>query len=743
MNQRNSSTRGRPTREPIRITRRATLGRAVVHGILLGLFLGALEPYLVLYLTFFEADLATRMSALHLIAVSLILNTAVSISVAVLAAFLYRLWSLWRKKIPTGRGTVAACWAAFAVLFLGLLFSGYLNSQFLTERRTGLNLALNGFFVLAAIAFAVVFHHWLVRRRVHLISWGSGLAAASLVVSLGLIPVLFGSEAKPFRGQSWRKMDPSLARAPNIIVILLDTLRADHLSVHGYERPTSPELERIAREGVLFENAFAHSNWTPPSITTLLTSLYESVHGVDQVDSIVPDSITTLAEALGQAGYTSAFLSANNLVQKPTNYTQGFDYIYHVFSDGYQAVRGRNRLPPFQLYAWRVAERLIPGALETLDTVNVFFEHLFNEVGVDKRNGREVEEQWPSIAIKPEAGLARGAKADWIYEHVRAYLSYMTAKSGYDSKQNKFFLYLHYFEPHSPYRAPRHYKHLYDPEFKGHYVEGPNGKQVCEYVEGPLAQSECFVEKPPSKGQPVLGEREQRNLVAQYDGEITFLDLYLGKLVDFLKEEDLFDDTLIVITADHGEAFWEHGYYAHGVDVFQEEVHIPLIVTWPKGLPGGIRKPDPVGLVDIMPTLLEAAGLPPVPGMQGRSFLNVLRGEGQRRELYGETGFDDVRVFLVRDRLKLIYHLGDPLEAIFSPRPVKKLLFNLEDDPTEQSNLLSNHTETVGIKAVESLQTDLARWHALVREASGTHEPKEAELPKEVEERLKALGYLE
>ena len=472
---------------------------------------------------------------------------------------------------------------------------------------------------------------------------------------------------------------------------------------------------------------------------------------MNQVDSVVPDSITTLAEALGQAGYTSAFLSANSVVQKPTNYTQGFDYIYQIFSDGYQAVRGRNRLPPFQLYAWRVAERLVPGAFETLDRVSVFFEHLFNEVGVDKRNGAEVEGRWPSITIKPEAGEARGAKADWIYEHVRAYLSYMTAKPGYDSEQNKFFLYLHYFDPHSPYRASRHHKRLYDPDFKGRYVESPSGKQVCEYVEGPLAQSECFVESPsvqgqPLQGQPRLGEREERNLIAQYDGEIQFLDRYLGELVDFLKKEDLFDDTLIVITADHGEAFWEHGYYAHGVDAFQEELHIPLIVTWPKGLPGGIRKPDPVGLVDIMPTLLEAASVPPVPGMQGRSFLNVLRGEGQRRELYGETGFDYVRIFFVRDRLKLIYHLDNSLESTFSPRPTKELLFNLEDDPAEQSNLLSKHTDhtkTVGIRAVESLQTDLARWHALVREASGIHEPKEVELPKEAEERLKALGYLE
>jgi arylsulfatase A-like enzyme len=715
-----------------------------VHGILFGLFLGALEPYLVLYLTFLEAHLATRMSALNLIVVSLILNTAVSIAVAVLAAFFYRLWSLWRKKIPTGRGTVAACWAAFTVLFLVLLFSGYLNSQFLTERRTGLNLALNGLFVLAAIAFAVVLQHWFVRRRVSLLRWGGGLAVASLAVSLGLTSILFGPEAKPFRGQSWRKMDPSLARAPNIIVIMLDTLRADHLSVHGYERPTSPELERIAREGVLFENAFTHSNWTPPSTTTLLTSLYESVHGVDQVDSIVPDSITTLAEALGQSGYTSAFLSANNLVQRPTNYTQGFDYIYHIFSDGYQAVNGRNRLPPLQLYAWRVAEGLIPGFRIPLDTPpNVFFEHLFNEVGVDKRNGAEVEGRWPSITIKPKAGEARGGKADWIYKHVRAYLSYMTSQPGYDAQQNKFFLYLHYFDPHSPYRAPRHYKRLYDPEFKGHYVKDPNGKQVCEYVEGPLAQSECFVESPPGKGLPVLSERNQHNLVAQYDGEITFLDLYLGKLVDFLKEEDLFDDTLIVFTSDHGEAFWEHEYYAHGVDVFQEEVHIPLIVTWPKGLPGGIRKPDPVGLVDIMPTLLDAAGLPPVPGMQGRSFLNVLRGEGQRRELYGETGYDPPRLFLIQDRFKLIYHLRDSLHKTLPPHPVKQFLFDLRADPGEQSNLLSNHAETIGIKTVESLQTELERRRAVVQEALGIHEPKEAELPKEVEERLKALGYLE
>ena len=149
-----------------------------------------------------------------------------------------------------------------------------------------------------------------------------------------------------------------------MIVILVDTLRADHLSAHGRNRPTSPNLDRIAGEGVLFENAFAHSNWTPPSTATLLTSLYESVHGVNQVKGFVPNEITSLAEVLGQAGYTSAFWSANTLVGARNNYTQGFDYTDQI-SEAYQAIKGRNQLPSYQLYAWRTIASRSPTVLPT------------------------------------------------------------------------------------------------------------------------------------------------------------------------------------------------------------------------------------------------------------------------------------------------------------------------------------------------------------------------------------------
>ena len=530
-----------------------------------------------------------------------------------------------------------------------------------------------------------------------------------------------------------------------MIVILVDTLRADHLSAHGRNRPTSPNLDRIAGKGVLFENAFAHSNWTPPSTATLLTSLYESVHGVNQVKGFVPNEITSLAEVLGQAGYTSAFWSANTLVGARNNYTQGFDYTDQI-SEAYQAIKGRNQLPSYQLYAWRTIASRSPTVLQVLGGLNGFFESLINEVGLDMGNPVEVDEGLLVNSVKTWAGYFRARKADWMYERVRAYLSYMTARPGYDPRRNKFFLYLHYFDPHTPYRPPGAYKRRFDPGFKGRLAPlKPGGKKVCRQAGGGAGAGGCSVEWFPGKGDPPLRPRELENMVAQYDGEILFLDRFVGKLVGRLKKTGLFENTLLLITSDHGEAFWEHKQYGHGQTVYQEEVHIPLMVTWPRRLRSGLRVRDPVGLVDIMPTLLEAAGIPPVPCMQGRSFWKVMLGKARRREVYGETtDYDHAKLFLVRDHLKLIYELEGLLSPARSYRVRKRLLFDLRDDPGERKNLLGpKGAGNPPVREAESLQASMDRWYKTVRRPCRFYQPSEADTSKDIEDRLKALGYID
>ena len=539
------------------------MGRSLLHGLLFGVFLGALEPYMALYLTSLLAHLATRTSVLHLITASLILNMAVCATVAVVAALLYRFWSFWKKKVPTARGTIAACWAAFAVVLVMVLFSGYLNPRFgIAPSGTWRSVVLRGLLPLVAVAFAVVVQHWLVRQKMRLGRLGGGLAVVSLALSLGLVQLLFGVVGEPFRGQSWRKVDPSLTRAPNIVVIMLDTLRADHLSAYGYERRTSPQLERLAKEGVLFENAFAHSNWTPPSTTTLLTSLYESVHGVNRENISVPDTVTTVAKALGRFGYTSGFWSANGLVSIESNYSKDFDYAYQL-SDAYQDIRERNRLPVSQLYVWRLVNRLsqqlypnwqnnpqgsapFPPPIATLKVLNASLEHLFNEVGVDKGVGVDQTNKTKAkrggwvreIKTFDEGYFLRNAryraqKADWMHKNVRAYLSYMTARPGYDPRRNKFFLYLHYVDPHAPYRPPPRYRRVFDPNFRGRYVtRRPGGKKLCQDGGEGLTVSKCYADNYwATRAEGPLDNRALRNMVAQYDGDILLLAHFLGKLV--------------------------------------------------------------------------------------------------------------------------------------------------------------------------------------------------------------------
>lgn len=365
---------------------------------------------------------------------------------------------------------------------------------------------------------------------------------------------------------------------PNVIVILVDALRGDALGVNGYPLDTTPNLDRLVREGAVnFRRAYAHSTWTKPSIASLFTSLYPSRHGIHLVASegegaaLLAQSLdqrfTTLAEAFQAAGYQTGAV-INQVHLRRSGFEQGFDE--------YTSLSGKG--------AGRLNRRLF---------------------------------QWLD-GIDPE---------------------------------RPFFAYLHYLDTHWPYdsRRPSRGRDFgpvdLDPE------PPTAGKRAQRWAAG-------------------FDEAGLRPLRARYDSEVAFIDERVAGVRAALEARGWADDTILLVTSDHGEGFLEHGEIQHGFAPYAEVAHVPLILRLPPMLQPPVTDIDaPVGLVDIMPTLLELAAIEPPAGLQGRSLVPLLRGRKPRLEPVYSNGAGAVAVRVPRytllrfaDRVELFDALGDPAE---------------------------------------------------------------------------------
>ncbi len=307
-------------------------------------------------------------------------------------------------------------------------------------------------------------------------------------------------------------------RAPNVVVITIDTLRADHLGCYGYKQIHTPNIDALAADGARFERAYTAVPVTLPSHTAIFTGTYPMLSGMhDFAANKLNPTQPTLASVLKEHGYATAAVIGSAVLDSRFGLNRGFDFYYDHFD----------------------FSRLEEANLDEME-----------------RPGNIV------------ADLA----LDWLGKN----------------SQKKFFLWMHLYDPHFPYRPPEPYSH--------------------EYAAQP------------------------------YDGEIAFADAQLGRLLRFLKEKGLYQNTLIVLSGDHGESLGEHGEKTHGFFIYNATMHVPLIIRLP-GKPAALVVGDPVSLIDLMPTILAAAGLETPAQVQGRSLLPSLQGKpGEpNRSLYGET----------------------------------------------------------------------------------------------------------
>ncbi len=306
-----------------------------------------------------------------------------------------------------------------------------------------------------------------------------------------------------------RRKPPS---GPNVLLITVDTVRADHLSCYGYPRQTSPNIDRLASEGILFKRAYTPVPLTGPAHISLMTSLFPQQHGatINGMHMTSKPRPVTLAQIMHRLGYrTAAFVSAWPVKGGVTGLGRGFGTYNEKFTYHYKLVN-----------AARTAEDVTTAALRWLKAT--------------KRSERP------------------------------------------------FFLWVHYFDPHEPYELHR------------------------EFADLPSSRGST---KLPLPAGLKLDANEIKRVVA-YDSEVAYMDHYLGELLRELSNQGLRKKTLILLLADHGESLGENGYWGHGDRLYQPIVHIPMILSYPGIVPQGPTISEDVGLLDVMPTILDYVGLP-------------------------------------------------------------------------------------------------------------------------------------
>ncbi|MFC1708754.1 sulfatase-like hydrolase/transferase [Candidatus Omnitrophota bacterium] len=481
----------------------------------------------------------------------------------------------------------------------------------------------------------------------------SKIVIALIIIQTLVVAVVFSWEgiglAAAYRSEMSEMVTSKTNKDANVILVMVDTLRADHLGCYGYQRKTSPFIDAFAREGTVFGNCYAQASWTSPSCASLLTSLYPSIHGVISSDYILPDQVTTMAEVFQDQGYVTYCYLANPSLRRIYNFQQGYDY--------------------FDDYLMR--DTLFYAVLRNLP----IFKHII-------KNLAGTSFSWQN---RDNAQLANERIFPWLDKH----------------KDENFFMYLHYMDPHSTYAPPSPYNRMFS------HIQGD-----------------------------VLSRR-----IALYDGEIRFFDDKFKELVDKLKSLDIYDKTLIVLVSDHGEGFLEHGQWEHGFTLYDEEVKVPFIIKYDGYVARGRSVSQPVRLIDVMPTVLDLLNIEYNIPVDGRSLAPMLGAQSltmEPQDVYMEvvSGKDEyVLKGLVRGGTwKYILTEASQL------RDIQKLgneeLLNLKNDPRELRNLSRQNPEILtGIKKYFNFYRKHCSDNAI--------SPPEVEKNFEIVEQLRALGYLQ
>jgi arylsulfatase A-like enzyme len=462
-----------------------------------------------------------------------------------------------------------------------------------------------------------------------------------------------------------------LEKTPNIIWIVMDSARRDHISIYGSAQNTTPNIDQFSKDARIFNRAISTSPWTWPSHASMFTGMFPSKHqahffGDSMFSNPLSRENVTIAEILSEHGYeTGAIIANNSGVSRFTGCDQGFHYYFDARPLVYSLFWGRFLLS-------------LPKSF--------------------RRNTLSVNKVCLATEMDPIVN-------SWLHRH---------------SANQPFFLFINYMEPHAGVEVlPEPYNSMFgfDPDEHNKVFEDLDMKKVVYF------------------DQQVTPEQMKLRNIYIYR-KLFMMDVYLGKLFRKLKSMDLYDDSFIIITSDHGDLFGEHNSFGHNTDLYNELLHIPMIIKYPNSSRKG-HFDKVVQTIDVMPELLTYLGIEIPAEVQGQPFDQVnhpIIAELFKQQYYYLTMENPERYY--RD-LKAIYTKvgADSLKYIEASNGDSEL-FDLANDHAEENNLISERTHLAAV-----LQEQLDEWRVSFVPVNGTDEIDKTKV-NEMRERLRSLGYI-
>lgn len=448
----------------------------------------------------------------------------------------------------------------------------------------------------------------------------------------------------------------------NVILLTADSLRGDHLSCYGYHRKTSPNIDKLAERGTVFTQCISNSGWTLPSFVSLFTSTYPLSYGGYRYLS---EDRKLVAEVLKENKYKTAAYTSNPFLSAKRELDRGFD-IFEEFE---------GEMPRISVLRMTV-EPYLRKVFSLVRPLYAILAILSNSIGY-------------------QASTKEYLRADEVNQRAISWLE--------QNLDGNFFLWLHYMDTHYRYNPPADCLR----KFRSESVTN-------------MQKSRVFFKM---RFRPqFISNRELEILHDLYDGEVRYWDQCIGSLINRLSDLGVLEDTIIFVTADHGEEFQEHGNFAHFDEtLYDESIRVPLIIAGP-GIERGIVD-EQVSLIDVAPTIVDLLKLPEVGNFQGRSLLSAIRLAEERRNVISENS---KKIAIRSEHWKYIYDRESATEE----------LYNLHVDPQEQNNLSQTEHEVIN-----EFRSEL-NAHLSMIERTAIHLP-DVELEKEVKERLRRLGYFQ
>ena len=482
-------------------------------------------------------------------------------------------------------------------------------------------------------------------------------------------------------------------KKPHILLITIDSLRADHVAAYGHFRETTPYIDLFAEEATIFRNAFSAANWTGASLASILTGLYPTVHGFTNKRYYIDPDVLSVPTILKDNGYFTICFSNNMYLSHRTGLSRGFDqYLYQgrVETDGSSDSNSSQNNSFLNNLKQTIPLRYKSLAKDVLDGANT-----------EKKLKRD----------------------DGAFATERSFFKWIDSYN----VERPFFAHIHYQEPHSIYFPPQPYRKRF---FKG------NRWEESGYLE--------FDHMGYFAGQLEFTEEQIEHYKELYDGEIAYLDWRMGRLFKFMRDKKLMDDTVVIITSDHGENMGENGYLWHAFCLLDSLIKVPLLIRYPDWFEMDKWNENIVQTVDIVPTLLDGIGID-WKYAQNRQGVSMLNG-GPRKAAMTETYSTEMMIDRWLNRRKDLrkedfdQYMRDL--RTFQTKTEKFVwasdgwhsFFDLTDDPKEAENIYNSENQHVA-----NAEKSLKEWF-------GTFKPHVADdmqpgFDKDTWNKMRELGY--